>query len=1469
MKLKFTLRRPGAPDADLLATVDAGATVGDLAAHLLLADPRGRGAARPGEAPTLRLFGDRDRTLDPALKLAESGVHSGMTAAVTLARDAYDARRGDVVAVVLVTAGPDTGREFVLQSRTVVIGRDRSCEVRLTDPLVSRQHARLTVGGAAEIVDLGSANGVEFGGEQTTRASLRSGDTIRIGDTDLVVRIPSGAPVERDRAAEGFIRSPLVEPVYAGTARSAPEPPQRPAPSRLPLVALAMPMVLGAVLYFVTRSTSSLVFVALGPLMMVGYTVESTLGNRSAFRKALRVFRDDLLALDAEATAAATAEAAARHREHPGLAACVEAIRHGMPLLWSRRPDGPGFAELRLGTGSRPARDTIEPPTARHLPRDLMAEVHELIARHATVAGVPIVAGLAEDGAVGVAGPPEARLAAGRALVLQLAALHSPAELVLCAFASSASAHQWHWLTWLPHTTSPHSPLPVRHLASGADTGALALASAIEDLLAARRSGAAPALPAVVVLVTDDTPVERSRLVGLAEEGGPHGVHVLWLAADAARLPAACRTFVELTAGGHDGAGSAYAGFAHTGERVDPVAVELLDEATAAELARRLAPRVDVGARVDDDSDLPRSVPLLAVAERALRPEPGIIVERWQANRSILAGPCAPPEPAKQAGTLRAVLGRSVLGPYALDLRTDGPHALVGGTTGAGKSELLQSWILALAAAHSPQRLTFLLIDYKGGSAFKDLRDLPHKVGLVTDLDPHEVRRAHVSLGAELRRRERLFAKHGVKDLVELEKKGIADAPPSLVIVVDEFAALVTELPEFVDGMINVAQRGRSLGVHLILATQRPAGVIKDNLRANTNLRIALRTADESDSVDVLGSPQAAYFDSAVPGRAVSKTGPGRLVPFQTAYAGGWTRDEPDPPEILVEELGFGARPAWEPPERDDAPVDLGRTDIQRLVEALEGARVQAQIRRPAQPWLPPLQEVYDLSDPAAVPGSPTDAVLVFGIRDAPDDQAQPTVAFRPDVDGNLAVYGTGGSGKSTLLRTIAIAAGSTSVQGAPCHVYGLDFGARGLDMLEPLPHVGAVLAGGEHERIARLIDRLTREVAERAERFARAGAGTITEYRAAPGGRPDEARILLLVDGVTAFRQAYETGERARLFDAFCAIAVDGRPVGIHVLLTADRPAAVPSQLASAVQTRVVLRMADANEYHSMSLPADVLKPTSKPGRGLLGGAEVQVAILGRHVDVGNQAAELRRFAQALARAGVAAAPRVAEVPKEVPLEALPPAVDGLPVLGVATAGLTVQRFAPEGVFLVVGAPGSGRTAGLRAIAGALRRWDPAIRLYCLSPQRRSRLAAQSCWTERATGSDDVNRLAKQLADELPARPDGRRAAVFLESVVELAGMAETPLSDLLKICRDEDVFVVAENESSALTSSFGVLGQVRAGRYGLAFAPDLNDGDRFRTPFPPRLNRADFPPGRAMFVRGGTTTVVQVGWAEEEPGR
>jgi len=1027
--------------------------------------------------------------------------------------------------------------------------------------------------------------------------------------------------------------------------------------------------------------------------------------------------------------------------------------------------------------------------------------------------------------------------------------------LVITSVGSGRAAREWDWLKWLPHTSSAHSPLGASHLAS-ASAPVAQLLSEVEAVIAGREDNEdRPATPTILLIIEGDAPADFGRLVSIAEAGWRRGVVVLWVSPDVTQLPAACRTYVAV-----DGSGSSRVGYVRSGDVVAPVLVEPLDADSALALGRRLSPVTDIGAPVDDASDLPRSVAFLDLAGRGLASDAEAVIERWGENQSILSGPRAPRDEhgvirrIRKAGTLRAVVGQSAGGAHALDLRADGPHALVGGTTGSGKSELLQAWILAMAASHSPERLTFLLVDYKGGAAFAECADLPHTVGLVTDLNTHLVRRALTSLGAELRYRERVLESHEAKDLVSLEKKGIVGAPPSLVIVVDEFAALVSEVPEFVEGMVNVAQRGRSLGLHLILATQRPAGVIKDNLRANTNLRLALRVADEDDSRDVLGSPDAAFFDPDLPGRAVSKTGPGRLVPFQTAYAGARTGETPPAPQIDVAELAFGSHLAWELDETDkpaeSEPVDQ---DILRVVASIRAAHAVAALPVPRKPWLPELKKHYNLADRSQVPNDRRDNALVFGLLDEPDAQAQLPVAFFPDKEGNLAVYGAGGSGKSTLLRSLAVAAGMT-VHGGPCHVYGLDFSSRGLAMLEDLPHVGSIVAGGDHERVVRLLRWLRGLIDERALRYSKVDAATITDYRDIAHA-PDEARILLLVDAIPAFRSAYESGDRAKWFDTFLSIAADGRPVGVHVVITSDQRAGVPPALASAIQRRIVLRMAAVDDYGMLDVPSDILGSDSPQGRGIYDGREVQVAVLGESSDAQGQAMNLRRFAGSMVRAGVHPAPAVMALADRVNLSDLP-VVPGRLVMGMESESLAPYVTDAEGTFTIVGPPGSGRTTTMITLARAVRIARPEARLVLLS-DRRSELVSAVAWAETVVGIDEVGEWARGYAVSPPSDP----VAVFVESAGELAGsMADMDLEAAVKALLRRGGLVVSEAESGSIPSPMGLWGALRVSRRGVALQPDQGDGSTwFKTAFP-RVTRADFIEGRGYVAEKGRAHLVQM---------
>ncbi|MEP6799619.1 MAG: FtsK/SpoIIIE domain-containing protein, partial [Lapillicoccus sp.] len=846
MRLKFALQS-GDSLVDLVAASDASATVGDLATHLSRANPARSGALTGDHEMTLALV-DRDRqTLDPRTTLAESGLFSGDTVTLVRAGGAF-VEAGRAVAVVVITAGPDAGREIPLPRGTAYIGRGRGCEVALADGSVSRRHAKLVLTDVAEVVDLGSANGITAEGQQVTRAQLRSGDVIHLGDTELEVHLldtagasetPGVGVIGTDGGVVSYSRSPRLAPIYPGRPFEVPELPERPRPQPFPVISLLIPIIMAVVLYVATKNILSLLFLAMMPMMIAGQTFESRRQAKKEFAQAMADFREDLALLVTEIDAEHGRERLGRLGEHPSGIEALTAMDARNELLWTRRPADPGFLELRFGIGARPSRCPVELPKVGRSRAEAWLEVSRRMAGVEMLDGVPVVAEPLVSGAIGVCGPREGALGAARSLVIQAAGLHSPAEVVVVAFASTRTALDWDFLKWLPHTASPHSPLTARPTASTAPACA-ALADELEDLVLGLGQGdEGRSGPCVLVVVEGDAPIDRSRLVALAERGHRSGVVLLWVAERQALLPASCRTF--LVAGGSSPTGEAHVGYVHEGLAVAPVYVDAVSAAEAMLAARRLAPVVDAGVAVDDASDLPRAVSLVALTGTELMSSSTAQIERWKESRSILTGPFAPAVLSRKPGNLRAVIGQSSQGTLTVDLRADGPHALVGGTTGAGKSELLQAWILGMAAAHSPQRVTFLLVDYKGGSAFRDCVRLPHTVGLVTDLSPHLVRRALESLSAELRFREHLLARHKAKDLVELERRGEVDAPPSLIIVVDEFAALVGEVPEFVDGVVNVAQRGRSLGLHLILATQRPAGVIKDNLRANTNLRLALR----------------------------------------------------------------------------------------------------------------------------------------------------------------------------------------------------------------------------------------------------------------------------------------------------------------------------------------------------------------------------------------------------------------------------------------------------------------------------------------------------------------------------------------------------------------------------------------------------------------------------------------------------
>ena len=517
----------------------------------------------------------------------------------------------------------------------------------------------------------------------------------------------------------------------------------------------------------------------------------------------------------------------------------------------------------------------------------------------------------------------------------------------------TARTDEWSWADWLPH--------------AAAESSIVVSLDRVGDVVADERKA---------TVVVTDAPAQLSTRTGpLRRLLDTTRAACIVVTPTSATVPAVCNRVLGL--------GANCLGHWRDPETLGESYVHLagISRSTAERAARRLAPLVDPEDLASRSTGLPRSVRLGDIGSD----DAGDIARRWT---------CAGPDPR-----VRATIGRSADGVVDIDLVRDGPHGLIAGTTGAGKSELLRTLVVSLAAEVSPDHLSFVLIDFKGGATFDTCARLPHTVGVVTDLDEGLAERALISLDAEIRRRERLLRAVCADDLT-VYRRNATEALPRLVVIVDEFATLANELPDFLTALVGIAQRGRSLGVHLLLATQRPAGVVTDDIRANTSLRLALRVHDRSDALDVVADERPAAFPRGVPGRAALRLGPDELVVFQTASCTGSVRSP-------------ATRLTVDRPHECGVDDSTAPTELEVLVDSIIRAAAIAGVAEAHRPWLDPLPEVLDRS---ILPDDPSS----IGLIDDPARQARRPLRWER---GNLLLVGAVGSGTtSTAIALVAFA---------------------------------------------------------------------------------------------------------------------------------------------------------------------------------------------------------------------------------------------------------------------------------------------------------------------------------------------------------------------------------------------------------------------------------------------------------------
>ncbi len=1275
-----------------------------------------------------------------------------------------------------VAAGPDAGHEVEVPGGRHLIGRDENCLLRLADPNVSRRHSSVQiVDGEVVVNDLGSTNGSLIDGVAVPAqgARLRPGQLLAIGESRICVSRGDAVVAATSPGADGRLR--LNRPPRSGRPDLVrevllPERPRTATPERIQWLAALIPGIFGGALALLMHNPLFLAFAALSPLMILGGAAGDRLHWRRSRRQAASTFAQRHAAALIERDAVLAVESQDRRRAQPDPATLSRTARLPDFRLWERQLGDSDLLDVRLGLADRPCLTKIRSGNEIH-PPILLRDVPEVVSLRL--------------GPLGLAGPRSISLAVGRWIIVQLAVLHSPTDLEFVLLLSDDVAADWTWARWLPHLGG--------RVADGQEKREDTTATLLQRLEQPQRQRDDD-IDRWTVLVIDRCG-QLADLPGLTEllrRGTAVGITALCLDDERRRLPIECASVAQV--GGDTG----------TRLRLNPdlptpdVLADQVSVGWAEVAARSIAPMVD--AKLALTAVIPLQCRLAQILKLG-QASSALLRTRWEANDG-----------------LSTVLGVGRNGPIAIDLVRDGPHALIAGTTGAGKSELLQSLVVGLAVNSSPRSVSFVLIDYKGGAAFAQCSRLPHTVGMVTDLDAYLARRALNSFEAELRRREQLFADVGAADLdsYRLSTRFHDDPLPRLVIVVDEFAALADDVPDFVTGLVSVAQRGRSLGVHLVLATQRPGGVISPEIRANTTLRIALRVTDPGESADVIGTDDAARIDKSLPGRAFVRTGQ-ELNEIQIARV---TETTPlRTPRHTITPLDDWGRAALSPVADQEGP-----TELVQLVELIRESASGAGLAQPRRPWLPPVPELLPLQElaPAMKPQ------VVIGTIDRPQRQCREPLTFDLELAEPMLIAGGARSGRSGILRSLAVSSAS-HYSPAELHVYVVDCAGAALHSLSVLPHCAGVASrddfGLAHRMLAALDAEMKRRHSQSTERAVRG----------------ERLHLLLLIDGWEGFVAAAESYDLGASVELLLRLVREGATAGLTVVLAGDR-SALGARLAGSISRKYVLSMSDPADYAIAGLTPRAVPSKLPPGRAIqvADEAEVQFGFLGSTPTPEEQLQAIVKVAEAAEPPRDGWPRRIRALPGLVTLTELGPASPPGIVLGaggIDANAITVDLFDGDGQWLIAGPPRSGRTTALRTI---LHQAASAECRVAVVAQPRSALSRDA----------DAAR-AVALRSDKPyefARCDRR----WLIVVDDVESVTDTPLDECLsrlaRLGRDDVAMVVAGRTEDLALIYRGVAAEVRRSRRGVLLQPGPGDGDLlgFRLPRVRELT----PPGRGLLI-------------------
>ncbi|MEK4473407.1 type VII secretion protein EssC [Paenibacillus sp. FSL R7-0048] len=884
---------------------------------------------------------------------------------------------------------------------------------------------------------------------------------------------------------------------------------------------------------------------------------------------------------------------------HPSIQSCVEIVRGRSKQLWEKTGIEDDFLNLRVGAGIQPiALVPTYSSKAKAIDDDNPLEeiASKICEEMYFVRDIPVYIPLRNINTLGIYGKQQEVRDFLNAVLVHLTTHQGYDDVrVICVMQPDDLEH-WEWLKWLPHTWNKDRSQ--RSLA----TTSFDASNIADELLPELRKreenskngyGLQPMqAPYYVFLVFapelwDSTDMMKYLLSGNASLGV---TSIFTSEKIDVALPLNCQAILEIKGGKGMVRKDTNQLLSHL---ADYFSADSLDKKNSEFFARSLSPlRIKEG---QNNSYIPPMVTFLESFE-VEQVESLNVMERWSKNQANR--------------TMSIPLGLGAGGKFLLfDMheKSYGPHGLVAGTTGSGKSELLQSLLLGLAVNYHPHEIAFVLIDYKGGGMANAFLGLPHLVGTITNLGGNQINRALASIKSELLRRQRLFSEAGVTSIdnyIVLYRNKEVNLPlPHLIIVVDEFAELKSDQPEFMKELVSAARVGRSLGIHLILATQKPSGVVDDQIWSNSRFKLCLKVQTPSDSQEMLKRTEAAEIKEK--GRGYLQVGNNEVFTlFQSSWSGApyqaGETDQDGSPKMDIVSLS-GERRALIPKGKNSDDVSK-LSELQAVVNHIAAISAEQSIGEAFQLWLPPLPETMTLADVMdqnqiwdgqSWKQPDQNLIATVGRIDNPSDQEQYNLDINFNQDGHLLVYGAPSSGKTTLLKTIIM---SLALKYEPdyVHFYILDFGTRTLGVFHELPHVGDIIFPEDEQKLGKLISWLLSQLDERKRKFSQLGISNLVSYSAATGEKVPY--IVILLDNYTGFSEAYDD-----FILELSKLVREGGNYGIYFVFAANAVNSYPYRISQNIKQALVYQMSDRLDYSSILGRTEGMEPTNTVGRGLL----------------------------------------------------------------------------------------------------------------------------------------------------------------------------------------------------------------------------------------------------------------------------